>query len=190
MWFSDNAAGASLLRKFGVSDFKRSTGIFALASHRSIQLGLLKLAFYIPMLSSRYDKIADITPAVSTCTVKAGEQFSVPLGVANMTVSRLTSVKPYPVNLSYHLLSEQGEVSVFEAGAPLLSALLLKEVELYDLEVLAPQHTAGIYYLQLVQCKRMFVGMFKNFFWTPWSKSLSKIDHLGAIIYAEFLPSL
>lgn len=149
LWFADSTAGGSLLRRFGVSDFKKSTSIFAIASHKPIDMDVLKSAFIMPVIPARYSAIVDVKPAESTRQVHAGQRFEVSVQVENLTDVRLVSVQPCPVNLSYHLLNEQGEVCVFDGvRTPFHTSLWPKEVGVYNLSVKAPMK-AGIYYLQL-----------------------------------------
>ncbi|CAI8864134.1 MULTISPECIES: methyltransferase domain-containing protein [Pseudomonas] len=149
VWFADHAAGGSLLRKFALSDFKKSTSIFAVASHQPIDLEVLKSAFVMPVIPAHYSTIIEVTPKDSIVNVEANERFQVPVRVENLTDVRLASIHPRPVNLSYHLLSEQGEICVFDgARTPLQTSLLPGASGVYYLEVKAPVQ-AGIYYLQV-----------------------------------------
>ncbi|RWU17785.1 methyltransferase [Pseudomonas alkylphenolica] len=149
LWFADRTAGGSLLKRFGVSDFKKSTSIFAIASHKPIDIETLKSAFVMPVIPAHYAAIVDIKAEALTYSVRAGQRFEVPVRVENLTDVRLASIQPCPVNLSYHLLDEQGEVCVFDGTrTPLHTSLLPGESGFYSLDVKVPLKT-GIYYLKL-----------------------------------------
>jgi SAM-dependent methyltransferase len=149
VWFADGGAGGSLLKKFGLSDFKKSTSIFAIASHKPIDKDMLKSAFVMSALPADCQDIVELKPLESEFLVEKGQRFECPVQVSNLTHTRLASIKPFPVNLSYHVCDEQGRVVAFEgARTPLQPALLAGDTRTYNLDVKAPQQ-AGVYFLQL-----------------------------------------
>lgn len=149
VWFADGGAGGSLLKKFGLSDFKKSTSIFAIASHKPIDKDMLKSAFVMSALPADCQDIVELKPLESEFLVEKGQRFECPVQVSNLTNTRLASIQPFPVNLSYHVCDEQGRVVAFEgARTPLQPALLAGDARTYNLDVKAPQQ-AGVYFLQL-----------------------------------------
>ncbi|MEA3234850.1 methyltransferase domain-containing protein [Pseudomonas mosselii] len=149
VWFADGGAGGSLLKKFGLSDFKKSTSIFAIASHKPIDKDMLKSAFVMSALPADCQDIVELKPLESEFLVEKGQRFECPVQVSNLTNTRLASIQPFPVNLSYHVCDEQGRVVAFEgARTPLQPALLAGDTRTYNLDVKAPQQ-AGVYFLQL-----------------------------------------
>ncbi|MFJ4391936.1 methyltransferase domain-containing protein [Pseudomonas soli] len=149
VWFADGGAGGSLLKKFGLSDFKKSTSIFAIASHKPIDKDRLKSAFVMSALPADCQDIVELKPLESEFLVEKGQRFECPVQVSNLTNIRLASIQPFPVNLSYHVCDEQGQVVAFEgARTPLQPALLAGDARTYNLDVKAPQQ-AGVYFLQL-----------------------------------------
>lgn len=149
LWFADGGAGGSLLRKFGLSDYKKSTSIFAVASHRPIDEDVLRSAFVMSALPADCQDIVEIKPTESEFVVEKGQRFECLVQVRNLTNVRLASIQPFPVNLSYHMRDDKGEVCAFDGvRTPLQPALMAGEARTYSMDVKAPLQ-AGVYYLQL-----------------------------------------
>jgi hypothetical protein len=140
LWFADSSAGGS---------FKKSTSIFAIASHQPIDEKALKSAFEMSKLSVGSQSIIEIKPDKVEFVVDKGQSFDCSVHVRNLTHTRLASLLPYPVNLSYHILNERGDVFIFDGiRTPFNPVLLPGDTGIYELRIKAPLIT-GTYYLQL-----------------------------------------
>lgn len=114
LWFTDHTMGGSLVRRFGIRDLRNASSIFAIASHHPIDRESVANAFRMLELPEPRSRLIDLEAARAPSTVALGQLFSVDVRVTNNTGSRLASLPPCPVNLSYHWLDEHGRVEHFE----------------------------------------------------------------------------
>jgi predicted O-methyltransferase YrrM len=147
LWFTDHTMGGSLIRRFGISDLRKASSIFAIASHEPIDREQVANAFRMlemPEVASRHI-LLDVASVPGQ--VAPDQLFSVDVKVTNSTGNRLASLPPCPVNLSYHWLDEQGGVKHFEGlRTPLGQHLEVGATGDYQVNVRAPS-TAGTYVL-------------------------------------------
>jgi 2-polyprenyl-3-methyl-5-hydroxy-6-metoxy-1,4-benzoquinol methylase len=156
VWFADEQGmGGSLLRKFGLSDFRRAQSLFAIASHTPLDIEQLSNLFKMDPLDLQESK--QIMTTIEKCTehVTPGEVFYVRIELDNCTTRYLSSSPPNPVNLSYHWWNESEEVVVFDGLRTTLQPGLQGRTKVtYDVSVEAPQ-CPGLFTLQILPVQEM-----------------------------------
>ncbi|MEO8248720.1 MAG: methyltransferase domain-containing protein [Burkholderiales bacterium] len=140
LWFSDDhSAGGSLIRRFTVDDCRRAKSIFAIASHRPIDIKALAVSFISAPLTHEESEALEFSVVETPGSVRAGAIFHVAVNVVNRSSSRITSLLPHPYHLSYHWKSADGNMLIWEGQRTgFTPALTSGEERTYSVRVQAP----------------------------------------------------
>jgi MoaA/NifB/PqqE/SkfB family radical SAM enzyme len=115
IWFTDGTSmGGSLLRRFSIRELRSATSLFAVASHRPIDLRRIAAVFSIPPLPE--EEAQNISLRVADCpdSVKPEEEFLVSVLLTQPGPTWLTSYGYQPMHLSYHWMDRHRRVEVFD----------------------------------------------------------------------------
>lgn len=157
LWF-DGAGdlGGSLLRRYTIADMRRATSLYAMASHRPIDLNAIKAALRMDPLQA--DEAGKITIRVIEAPhqMGVGEQCTVKVIMHNGSKRLLSSRSPHPFHLSYHWEDETTGASVVFDGlrTQLLPPSRPDGDQGYEVMVRAPD-MAGRYVLKVVSVQEM-----------------------------------
>jgi predicted O-methyltransferase YrrM len=150
LWFgSPSQPVDNLERKFALSEIRGSPDLFAVASHSPIPLDKLLNQFRMPALPD--EALNSIKLKIQSCPSElvVSTHSAVSVLLENQTDMDLRSAAPYPVHLSYHWLSANGNVVVHEGIRTRLTPdAWAGSSTTYQTDVLAPLQT-GSYVLRL-----------------------------------------
>jgi radical SAM protein with 4Fe4S-binding SPASM domain len=157
LWFAaPNDPSGSLLRRYGISDMRRATSLFAVASRQSLDVGAIRSALSMEVLSTEQaDKISlRVTEAPSL--MEMGKRYSVRISLFNDSNRLLSSRQPHPFHLSYHWEDAvTGAIVVFDGlRSPLLPPCPPGCLQDYELKIDAPE-SPGSYFLKIVPVQEM-----------------------------------
>jgi len=111
---SDNPI-ASLVKQFKKSDFQNTRDVFALASNTALDLSeVISRFIQVPLTSTERANLVLQWVKISAPQRTNPEEFFVKLLVVNNSHQTISSSPPYPVNIAYHWLSENGEVIEYD----------------------------------------------------------------------------
>lgn len=138
----------SLEGKFTKSDFMQANSILAIASNRKISKEAV-IASLCQYELNRDDVSIEIEAKEVISVMKTNKTVKLPIKIYNKGKSRIASINPYPVYLSYHWVTETGEVTIHDGIRTPLSLPILPEgyLETY-INVTAPDKQ-GRYELQI-----------------------------------------
>ncbi len=150
VWLSDDQGmGGSLVRPYTIQDCRKARSIFAIASHRPLDIEALASNFCTNPFSDDESKAISFAFVNSPRAVRVSDFFEVEIRVANQSGRRIASLPPHPYHLSYHWRDMHEGVVQWEGHRTLFAPALLPGVEgLYKVKVQAPAQ-AGIYRLEV-----------------------------------------
>lgn len=150
VWLSDDQGmGGSLVRPYTIQDCRKARSIFAIASHRPLDIEALASNFCTNPFSDDESKAISFAFVNSPRAVRVSDIFEVEIRVANQSGRRIASLPPHPYHLSYHWRDMREGVVQWEGHRTLFAPALLPGVEgLYKVKVQAPVQ-AGIYRLEV-----------------------------------------
>lgn len=151
LWFSaPNDPGGSLFRRYGVSDMRRATSLFAVASRQTIDVCAIRSALGMePLPIEEVNKISlRVTEAPSL--METGKRYSVRISLCNDSNRLLSSRQPHPFHLSYHWEDAvTGALVLFDGlRSPLLPPCSPGCLQDYELKIDAPEDP-GSYFLKI-----------------------------------------
>ncbi len=116
VWTGDaQAPGENLLRQCSVSEFIKAPDVYALASQSPLDLERAKRLLTQPELPPGSHAQIMLSVAQWPERVSAGTTFNLPVTVANESTELISSMPPYPVNISYHWAGLEGtRCNIFE----------------------------------------------------------------------------
>lgn len=150
LWFSDdsNMVG-SLTRRYKIEDYRKAKSIFAIASHRPIDIKAIVSSFCTIPFSEKESKDISLTLVNAPNQALAGRFFDVTVKVVNQSPKCIASLLPNPYHLSYHWIDGNGEIVEWDGHrTPFAPALLPGAEGLYKMMVQAPAR-AGTFRLEL-----------------------------------------
>ena len=150
VWFGTPTEPAENLRcKFSISEMRAATDLFAVASHQPIPVAQLIRQLCMEAVAESDRKKIGLIVKSRPATVRPGSRFFVAVEVHNRTAIYLKSVEPYPVHLSYHWLSTNGQYVVFDGERTrLVPDARPDSTVVYQLKVTSPD-TPGMYVLRV-----------------------------------------
>lgn len=156
IWFTDEQGmSGSLVRQFGIADFRRAQSLFAIASHAPIDLDRIRSVFRMNPLDPQAAEQITLTMGKAPEKVSPGETFNVRVTVSNQTDQCLNSNAPNPFNLSYHWWDASGQIVVFDGLRTALQPVLRgKANAVYDVSVKAPPDD-GLFSLRILPVQEM-----------------------------------
>jgi SAM-dependent methyltransferase len=157
LWFAaPNDPGGSLLRRYGISDMRRATSLFAVASRQSIDVGAIRSAFSMEPLSTEQAGKISLRVTEAPSLMEAGKRYSVKISLFNDSNRLLSSRQPHPFHLSYHWEDAvTGAIVVFDGlRSPLLPPCPPDCLQDYELKIDAPENP-GSYFLKIVPVQEM-----------------------------------
>ncbi len=150
LWFSDDGnMGGNLVRKYKIEDYRRAKSIYAIASHRPIDIKAIASGFCsFPFAEKESEDIGfDFISAPNEALAR--KYFDVTIKVVNKSLRCIASLPPNPYHLSYHWIDGNGEMIEWEGHRTLFTPALLPGAEgLYKVMVQAPAQ-AGVYRLEV-----------------------------------------
>lgn len=157
LWFADeNNWAGSLTGHYTVSEMRKATNLFAVASHRPINIIALKAA--LSMEALRTDEAAQITLTVTGLdkVMTVGNNYKVQVTLRNDSNRLLSSRQPYPVHFSYHWEDATTGAMVIYDGlrTQLTSPCKQNSTQDYDLTIRTPE-TPGDYLLKVLPVQEM-----------------------------------
>ena len=150
VWLSDDQGmGGSLVRPYTIQDCRKARSIFAIASHRPLNIEALASNFCTKPFADEESKAISFAFVNSPRTVQVSDFFEVEIRVANQSGRRIASLLPHPYHLSYHWRDMHEGVVQWDGHRTLFAPALLPGAEgLYKVKVQAPAQ-AGIYRLEV-----------------------------------------
>ena len=150
VWLSDDQGmGGSLVRPYTIQDCRKARSIFAIASHRPLDIEALASNFCTNPFSDDESKAISFAFVNSPRAVRVSDIFEVEIRVANQSGRRIASLPPHPYHLSYHWRDMHEGVVQWEGHRTFFAPALLPGAEgLYKVKVQAPAQ-AGIYRLEV-----------------------------------------
>jgi 2-polyprenyl-3-methyl-5-hydroxy-6-metoxy-1,4-benzoquinol methylase len=140
LWFTDEQGmGGSLLRHFNIADMRRAHSLFAVASHTPIDRE--KLVNSMRMMPLDEEQANAVSLRIQTCPnqVQASRLFAVEIELINKSSSRLASLQPHPIHLSYHWFDQDGRSIVFDGlRSALESPLSSNASATFSVQIKAP----------------------------------------------------
>ncbi len=139
----------NLRRKFSINEMRAATDLFAVASHQPISIAQLIRQLRMEALAESDRKKIKLTVTSRPGTIRPGSQFFVAVELRNRTDVYLQSVEPYPVHLSYHWFSANGQYVVFDGERTRLVPDARPDSSVvYQLKVAGPD-APGMYVLRV-----------------------------------------
>jgi SAM-dependent methyltransferase len=116
VWSGDaQAPGENLLRRCSISELIKAPDIYALASQSPLELERAKRLLTQPELPPGSHAQIMLSVAQWPKTVSAGSAFTLAVTVANESTEPISSMPPYPINISYHWSPFEGtRCNIFE----------------------------------------------------------------------------
>jgi hypothetical protein len=150
LWFPDDQSmGGGLIRPNTIQDCRLAKSIFAIASHRPIDINNIIPAFYSHPLSDEESGVIDFFVVDAPETADADSCFDVTVKVKNRSNKRIATLPPNPYHLSYHWMDESGKSVVWDGLRTPFAPPLLPGGEIqYKVKVQAPAQS-GIYRLEM-----------------------------------------
>lgn len=150
LWLSDDQImGGSLVRPYTIKDCRQAKSIFAIASHRPIDVESIASIFCMNIFTDNEKNAVQFYIVDSPREARVGQFFDVTVKVINKSRRRITSLPPYPYHLSYHWRDMHEGVVQWDGHRTLFAPALLPGAEgLYKVKVQAPAE-AGIYRLEV-----------------------------------------
>jgi 2-polyprenyl-3-methyl-5-hydroxy-6-metoxy-1,4-benzoquinol methylase len=150
VWFGTPMQPAeNLRRKFLISEMRAATDLFAVASHQPIPVAQLLRQLCMEAVAESDRKKIELIVNSRPAEVRPGSRFFLAVEVHNRTDIYLKSVGPYPVHLSYHWLSPNGQYVVFDGERTrLVPGARPDSAVVYQLTVTSPD-TPGMYVLRV-----------------------------------------
>jgi hypothetical protein len=141
LWFGDpndmpGNLGSPLRKEF----VRAAPSLFAIASHQPVAIEAVQRLFHMPALAALpAGAVRMRLCGEEPLRVSAGDTLRVQIEIANQSGSRLQSVRPFPVHLSYHWIDELGLMRVFDGDrTPLVPALEPGDCRRYFVRVSPP----------------------------------------------------
>ena len=142
------APGENLLRRCSVSELVSAREIFALASHAPLDLQRAKKLLTQSKLPENAHAKIELAVDQWPNTAAAATLFRVPVRVTNRSAYMLSSMPPYPVNVSYHwFLAGEEKVIIFDGLRTMLSYPLQSGGAYYMLALVQAPSRPGKYKL-------------------------------------------
>jgi 2-polyprenyl-3-methyl-5-hydroxy-6-metoxy-1,4-benzoquinol methylase len=147
----------SLTGNYTISQKCAATSIFAIASDKKIDRAVI-----IKLLSQQKLKTeglnVEILCSLSDLKVKKSQRFGLSITVLNMGRERISSMEPYPINISYHWIKENGQIEIYDGErTPFRTSLQPNEQRDMQMNVVSPAKE-GNYVLQVTMVQ-------ENCFW-------------------------
>jgi hypothetical protein len=116
VWVGNSEApGQNLLHKCGMAELVSGREIYALASHSPLDLTRAKQLLTQDELPEGVHYKVRVAPREWPETARAGSQFRVRVKLVNGSEHKLSSMPPFPVNLSYHWIDpKEGRPMIFD----------------------------------------------------------------------------
>ena len=141
--------GGSLVRPYTIEDCRQAKSIFAIASHRPIDVEAIASVFCMNIFNHNEKNAVRFDIVNSPREARVGQFFDVTVKVINKSRRRITSLPPHPYHLSYHWRDMREGVVQWEGHRTLFAPALLPGAEgLYKVAVQAPVE-AGVYRLEM-----------------------------------------
>lgn len=157
LWLAaPNDPGGSLFRRYGVSDMRRATSLFAVASNQPIDLSVIKSALGMePLPVEQVEKIS-LRVTEAPCLMEIGGRYSVKVSLCNGSSKFLSSRQPNPIHLSYHWEDAvTGATVVFDGlRSPLLPPCPPGCLHDYEVKIDAPENP-GTFFLKITPVQEM-----------------------------------
>ncbi len=157
VWFAaPNDWGGSLFKHYGVSDMRRATSLFAVASHQPIDVNVIKSALGMEPLSSEQAGKITLHVADAPSLMETSGRYKIRVSLYNGSDRFLSSRQPHPFHLSYHWEDAVNSATVIFDGLrslllPPCPAGCLKE---YEVNINAPKNP-GSYLLKILPVQEM-----------------------------------
>ncbi len=150
LWLSDDRnMGGSLVRIYTIEDCRQAKSIFAIASHRPIDVEAIASVFCMNRFADHESNAVSFDIINSPIEARAGHFFDVTVKVANQSGKRIASLPPHPYHLSYHWINIHSGLIQWEGHrTPFAPALLSGTERLFKVAVQAPVE-AGVYRLEV-----------------------------------------
>ena len=157
LWFSaPNDPSGSLFMRYSISDMRRATSLFAVASSCPIDVSVIKSALGMgPIPTDQIDKIS-LRVIEAPSLMKIGGRYNVKISLCNDSNQLLFSRQPNPFHLSYHWEDAvTGAIVVFDGlRSPLLSPCPPDCHQDYKVRIDAPENP-GSYFLKITPVQEM-----------------------------------
>ncbi len=115
IWFAGpNDLGGSLLRRYGISDLRRATSLFAVAAHQPINVNAIRSVLGMEPLSPQAAERVSLEVIAVPEVMTVGGDYSVRVTLNNASDRPLSSYSPNPFYLSYHWEDEAGAVVIHD----------------------------------------------------------------------------
>jgi 2-polyprenyl-3-methyl-5-hydroxy-6-metoxy-1,4-benzoquinol methylase len=149
IWVSrDDEMIGSLDKNYPKELLSQARGIFAIAANIPISLDKFRDLLTQPPLDPNKIRVR-LCVKKSVQSVKVNEQFLLSVDIHNKGNSRISSLNPYPIHLSYHWLEKTGNVEVFEGlRTQITPPLFSDDTKGFTMTVRAPAKP-GEYILQV-----------------------------------------
>jgi 2-polyprenyl-3-methyl-5-hydroxy-6-metoxy-1,4-benzoquinol methylase len=150
VWFGDPMNPIdSLNRKYRPSDCIKTKDLFAIASNAPISIENIKQRLTQNRLTSVQHTEINLEKKHIDNTVRQDKRLTATINVQNNSSERIASTGKEPIHLSYHWLSDTGDMVVFEGERAPIPMIRAGQKDDVTMQVLPPTK-AGEYILQIV----------------------------------------
>ena len=126
LWFGEPGnMGGSLLQSYSHRQLAASRDLWAIASHRAIDPDAVRSRLQSNPLPSDQMNAIQMTLRHFPAEIRAEQEFLATLEISNGSAFVLSSVQPFPVNISYHWIHDDGRTEIFDGIRSRMQPLLV-----------------------------------------------------------------